>query len=413
MNSEIGERLRDAVSQNHWDEAVALLQTSETAQAAKALSELPFDQQQSLFRHLPLDLAAAVVAHFPYYHQYVLLHSLPAEEMRALVDRISPDDRMRFFDELPEEAWQRLMDELSGEIPVQISGELEPETVGAPEVQPRTRGEIIIEGRQIEKCYAQPDGREIQIIAPMDLSVESGAICALLGPSGSGKSTLLRILSGLSYPKACDVGQSSAFRAIGNLGFANATDKADCARRSERIAASLLRIRPNWPPLSTGSSAPIFATIQSNARNNCASSAARNSFVVIVRSIAGMSGFTPAGRGTSKPGVIPLCQKECALGVSHSATASSNADPPRSGNFSSTVPVPNVVSPMSAARCASRNAPTTISAPLAEPPLIKTAIGMFGARAPGCTGTGVVFPLASLTSRTLPPVKNWLATATA
>ena len=202
MNSEIGERLREAVSQGHWDEAVALLQTSETAQAAKALSELAFDQQQSLFRHLPLDLAAAVVAHFPYYHQYVLLHSLPAKEMRTLVDKISPDDRMRFFDELPEEAWQRLMDELSGEIPVQISGELEPETERAPEAKPQAPGEIIIEGRQIEKSYAQPDGREIQIIAPMDLSVESGAICALLGPSGSGKSTLLRILSGLTLPSS-------------------------------------------------------------------------------------------------------------------------------------------------------------------------------------------------------------------
>lgn len=202
MSSPITDRLRDAVSQGHWDEVVALLRTSETAHAAAALSELPFDQQQSLFRHLPLDLAAALVAHFPYYHQYVLLHSLPAKEMRALVDRISPDDRMRFFDELPEEAWQRLMDELSGEIPVQTSSKLEPETVHAPEVQPQQPGEIIIEGRQIEKCYAQPDGREIQIIAPMDLSVESGAICALLGPSGSGKSTLLRILSGLTLPSS-------------------------------------------------------------------------------------------------------------------------------------------------------------------------------------------------------------------
>jgi len=198
----IADTLRDAVSQGHWDEAIALLQTSETAKAAAALSGLPFDQQQSLFRHLPLDLAAAVVAHFPYYHQYVLLHSLPAEEMRALVDRISPDDRMRFFDELPEEAWQRLMDELSGEIPVQASGELEPATVRAPEAPPPQPGEIIIDGRQIEKCYAQPDGREIQIIAPMDLSVESGAICALLGPSGSGKSTWLRILSGLTLPSS-------------------------------------------------------------------------------------------------------------------------------------------------------------------------------------------------------------------
>src|SRR5580658_4699503 len=201
MTSPLAEKLRDAVSQAHWNEAVALLQTSEVADAADALGHLPFEQQQSLFRHLPLDLAAKVVAQFPYYHQYVLLHSLPMGEMRALVDRIDPDDRMRLFDELPEEAWQRMMDELSGALPAEP--QREPETAREPEPQPAPLpqpGEIIIEGRKIEKSYTQPDGRDIQIIAPMDLAVESGIICALLGPSGSGKSTLLRILSGLTAP---------------------------------------------------------------------------------------------------------------------------------------------------------------------------------------------------------------------
>jgi NitT/TauT family transport system ATP-binding protein len=198
MSSPIAEQLRDAVSQARWNEAVALLQTSNAPQAAAALDELPFEQQQSLFRHLPLDLAASVIVHFPYYHQYVLLHSLPAGEMRALVDRISPDDRMRLFDELPEEAWQRLMDELSGAAVVEAPSGDEPETQREPEPQLPEPGETLIEGRQIEKSYAQPDGRDIQIIAPMDLAVESGIICALLGPSGSGKSTLLRILSGLT-----------------------------------------------------------------------------------------------------------------------------------------------------------------------------------------------------------------------
>jgi NitT/TauT family transport system ATP-binding protein len=202
MASPITDILRDAVSQDRWNEAVALLQTSAAAHAAEAMDELPFDQQQSLFRHLPLDLAAAIVVHFPYYHQYVLLHSLPADEMRALVDKINPDDRMRFFDELPEEAWQRIMDELSGEIPAETLAQDEPEAVRAAEPQPPSPGETIIEGRQIEKRYAQPEGREIQIIAPMDLAVESGIICALLGPSGSGKSTLLRILSGLTAPSS-------------------------------------------------------------------------------------------------------------------------------------------------------------------------------------------------------------------
>ena len=201
MTSPLAEKLRDAVSQAHWNEAVALLQTSEVVHAADALGNLPFEQQQSLFRRLPLDLAADVVAQFPYYHQYVLLHSLPVGEMRALVDRIDPDDRMRLFDELPEEAWQRMMDELSGALAAEPHHE--PETAHEPKPQPAQLpqpGEIIIEGRKIEKSYTQPDGREIQIIAPMDLAVESGIICALLGPSGSGKSTLLRILSGLTAP---------------------------------------------------------------------------------------------------------------------------------------------------------------------------------------------------------------------
>jgi len=202
MGPPIAERIRNAVLQARWNEAVALLQTCDPVRAAEGLGNLPFEQQQSLFRRLPLDLAAAVVAQFPYYHEYVLLHSLPVGEMRALVDKLNPDDRMRFFDELPEEAWQRLMDELSSTATAETSGQREPETGRTPEQQLPPPREAIIEARQIEKGFVQPDGREIQIIAPVDISVESDTICALLGPSGSGKSTLLRILSGLTAPSS-------------------------------------------------------------------------------------------------------------------------------------------------------------------------------------------------------------------
>ena len=60
--------------------------------------------------------------------------------------------------------------------------------------------EPITEAVQVEKSFLQPDGHQIQVIAPTDLSLEPNAITALLGPSGSGKSTLLRILTGLIQP---------------------------------------------------------------------------------------------------------------------------------------------------------------------------------------------------------------------
>ena len=197
MNSATTENLRNAAAQGRWEEAIALLQIAESSQAAEAMNRLPFEQQEKLFRRLPLELAASLIAHFPYYHQYVLLHSRPKEGMRAVFDRMKAEERMRFLDELPEEAWQRFMDELSRATATET-----PSTTVEPALEPQVEHEAepILEARQVEKCFTQPDGNEIQVIAPLDLAVYPKSICALLGPSGSGKSTLLRILSGLTLP---------------------------------------------------------------------------------------------------------------------------------------------------------------------------------------------------------------------
>lgn len=111
MNQPGAEKLREVLSQGHWDEAVALLQQLDPADAAKVMMEIPFEEQRVLFRIMPDDFAATLVNQFPYYHSYVLLHTRTIEHLRAIVNKMVPDERMLFFDQLPEEAWQRLMDE--------------------------------------------------------------------------------------------------------------------------------------------------------------------------------------------------------------------------------------------------------------------------------------------------------------
>ncbi|MCS6873931.1 MAG: nitrate/sulfonate/bicarbonate ABC transporter ATP-binding protein [Pyrinomonadaceae bacterium] len=67
------------------------------------------------------------------------------------------------------------------------------------------KGIAIIEAKEVEKFYKQPDGSRIQVIAPTNLKIYPNQILALLGPSGCGKSTLLRMLVGLEIPSAGEI----------------------------------------------------------------------------------------------------------------------------------------------------------------------------------------------------------------
>jgi len=200
------------------------LQLIEPADAAELMMELPFEEQQTLFRKIPTDFAAKLVGAFPYYHAYVLLHSRSTEELNAIVDQMNAGERLHFFDELPEEAWQHLMDELAEKEkePLAAAPVEEAAPVAAAPAEPP-----IIEARGIEKVFTRPGGGQVQVIAPTDLAVEAGEIVALLGPSGSGKSTLLRILTGLTQPSSGKVlwhgkplGESSPHVAIVFQSFA-------------------------------------------------------------------------------------------------------------------------------------------------------------------------------------------------
>lgn len=209
MNLPVAAQLRDILSQGTLEQGAALLQSLSPSEAAALLTNVPFEDQQRLFRVLSPNVAAALVTEVPYYHAYVLLHARPPREVREIVEKLEPSERMRFLDELPEKAWQRLMDELSGTPGVAsvaapaVLAKVEPRPPAPSRVAPLA--EPILQARQVEKSFTQPDGRLVQVIAPTDLVLEADTVIALLGASGSGKSTLLRILAGLTKPSAGEV----------------------------------------------------------------------------------------------------------------------------------------------------------------------------------------------------------------
>jgi lipoprotein-releasing system ATP-binding protein len=59
--------------------------------------------------------------------------------------------------------------------------------------------DALLFARNITKTFVQ-GGNKLNILNNLDLKIEGGELCALVGPSGSGKSTLLQILGLLDKP---------------------------------------------------------------------------------------------------------------------------------------------------------------------------------------------------------------------
>lgn len=63
---------------------------------------------------------------------------------------------------------------------------------------------MFIELMKIKKSYGQGDSR-VSVLKGIDLSIDKGELCVLLGPSGSGKSTLLNIIGGIDKPDSGEI----------------------------------------------------------------------------------------------------------------------------------------------------------------------------------------------------------------
>ncbi len=71
-----------------------------------------------------------------------------------------------------------------------------------PEARHMSRA--MLELREVSKTYGT-GAAEVQALRNVDLSVQAGAMVAVMGPSGSGKSTLLTIAGSLEYPTSGEV----------------------------------------------------------------------------------------------------------------------------------------------------------------------------------------------------------------
>ena len=63
---------------------------------------------------------------------------------------------------------------------------------------------MFLEICQIKKSFGAGDSR-VEVLKGIQLSVEKGEFCVLLGPSGSGKSTLLNIIGGIDRADEGDI----------------------------------------------------------------------------------------------------------------------------------------------------------------------------------------------------------------
>ena len=63
---------------------------------------------------------------------------------------------------------------------------------------------MFLELQQIKKSFGQGDSR-VEVLRGIDLEIEKGEFCVMLGPSGSGKSTLLNIIGGIDPADAGEI----------------------------------------------------------------------------------------------------------------------------------------------------------------------------------------------------------------
>ena len=82
---------------------------------------------------------------------------------------------------------------------------------------------MFLEIKGIKKSFGTGDSR-VNVLKGLDLEIERGEFCVLLGPSGSGKSTLLNIIGGIDGEEAVPVSEKASGLYIPDVQFDSEPD---------------------------------------------------------------------------------------------------------------------------------------------------------------------------------------------
>src|SRR5437763_6757206 len=82
---------------------------------------------------------------------------------------------------------------------------VDPANVGDSRAPASSAGAAKIELTGVTKRFVSPTGSLNTAIRDVDLVIEPGQFCAIVGPTGCGKSTTLSLVSGLARPRAGSV----------------------------------------------------------------------------------------------------------------------------------------------------------------------------------------------------------------
>jgi lipoprotein-releasing system ATP-binding protein len=76
----------------------------------------------------------------------------------------------------------------------------ESQSVPVPADATRAVGRVVVEMRAVRKAFNVGTPVETEVLHGIDLTLDKGEFCAVMGPSGSGKSTLLNLVGLLDRP---------------------------------------------------------------------------------------------------------------------------------------------------------------------------------------------------------------------